>query len=565
MCKLNCQDFLQMPKKRLMVTEKISYQGGLLSIVELERTQVTRTTIEQFYYTRCPGPLFLTLHSQMYFHSSSSRHEQYASMRSKRLHSKSHHSLSSNTSGVDSGYTSSASGTPSPTTSEAHTEGHISRPSIDSPPSILSIVTESSLATDTTSATSPKKKLNRPKKAALPPRHPDLVYSCPRPLAFPFHNDGHFLPVAEADPRDVARITPSRALPSIKSGKASTIVSAPFDHQSSFGSIHYEVNDSRIDTASISSRSASILSSVQRGTVRSLRSLFQIPSTNEHECTTHPDRLPRLEIKRGTVQTLRDLFVKRQTTPVTPSYPHQDVHHATSKTPFVSQPGFSSSATTQSSNSTSASRRFKDLFNFRSSQKMTNPKPQTQAQAQTQTQTQTQTTPSKPPVSRSSAFAARNFWVGRTDNERSSKKTASVAPLPTTPHNYPKVPTTPPTANRPIEVQVPKQKKTIKSEIKKLFSRKESPAPVPAPTEAQIKPSVALPEAVATPAPRRSFFPTLKRDNSVAPRPQEPVKPKQVTAEPVQPQPTQAPLTVGRMWKSFKKLIGKKSSRVGVI
>ncbi|KAI9021441.1 hypothetical protein CLU79DRAFT_753330 [Phycomyces nitens] len=471
----------------------------------------------------------------MYFHSSGSRHEQYASMRSKRLHSKSHHSLSSNTSGVDSGYTSSASGTPSPTTSEAQ-DIHTSRPSIDSPPSILSIVTESSLATDTTSATPSKKKLNRPKKAALPPRHPDLVYSCPRPLAFPFHNDGHFLPVAEADPRDVARITPSRPLPSIKSGKASTIVSAPFDHQSSFGSIH-QVNDSRIDTASISSRSASLLSSVQRGTVRSLRSLFQIPSTNEHECTTHPDRLPRLEIKRGTVQTLRDLFVKRQSTPVTPSYPHQNVHHSTSKTPLV-QPGFSSSPTTQPS-----SNRFRDLFTFRSTPKMTNPKPQTAP---------------KPPVSRSSAFAARNFWVGRTDNERSPKKTASVAPLPTTPLEYPKVPTTPPTVNH--EAQVPKQKKkTIKSEIKKLFSRKES-APVPAPAEAPLKPSIALPEAI-TPA-RRSFFPSLKRDS---PRPQEPVKPKQVTVDPVQQQQPAQPLTVGRMWKSFKKLIGKKSSRVGVI
>lgn len=40
------------------------------------------------------------------------------------------------------------------------------------------------------------------------PSLPDLVYYCPRPLSFPFHNDDHFLPVVEADPRDVARISP---------------------------------------------------------------------------------------------------------------------------------------------------------------------------------------------------------------------------------------------------------------------------------------------------------------------------------------------------------------------
>ncbi|KAI7873139.1 uncharacterized protein EV154DRAFT_473719 [Mucor mucedo] len=231
------------------------------------------------------------------FHSSGSRHEQYLVRSQKKaiLQKKKRTSLESEISGADSGYTSSSS-TSSPNTSISHVTDDGEEENIQ------------------------KKK--KQKRQNQPPRQPDLVYSCPRPLAFPFHNDDHFLPIAEADPRDVARVSPSSLLlnrsASLQSSKTS-----------------FSTQRLKRDTESSYSQQSSILSTIQRGTVRSIRSLFQLPESSSSNdplspTTSNPNSLQRLEIKKGTVQSIKDMFSNKKKSPlVLPSKLQQERQHST--------------------------------------------------------------------------------------------------------------------------------------------------------------------------------------------------------------------------------------------
>ncbi|KAF7721468.1 hypothetical protein EC973_004647 [Apophysomyces ossiformis] len=183
----------------------------------------------------------------MYFHNSGYRQEQYASLRSsssRRSKPSSEKRVPSTSS--DSGYASSAISTTTTTP------------------------ISSSSSTSTSSSSSPVSSRGRRQQKT------DVVYSCPRPLAFPFHNDCHFLPVAEADPRDIARISPpARRLSSLTT------------------------DSSQSDNQSIQSRNEPCVlrpTSVRRSTV----------SSHDGE----EERLLGTGIKKGTVRTLRQLFNK---------------------------------------------------------------------------------------------------------------------------------------------------------------------------------------------------------------------------------------------------------------
>ncbi|EIE76755.1 hypothetical protein G6F46_007204 [Rhizopus delemar] len=229
------------------------------------------------------------------FHSSSFRHEQYlirSGSGSKHTLHKKLPSLDSKISAVDTDSECSSS-------SSSPTYSTVSSPTL---------TTSFSTTTSTLNTSEPTKKTPHPRRKkrtqTASQRPPDLVYSCPRPLAFPFHNDDHFLPIAEADPRDVARVAPQ--------------VNRSYSIQSK-GSLNR-------DSESSFSRHSSILSSIQQGTVRSIRSLFSLQSLSQlttattatqssGENTTKYQPLERLEIKQGTVQSLRDFFTRGQQQP----------------------------------------------------------------------------------------------------------------------------------------------------------------------------------------------------------------------------------------------------------
>lgn len=511
----------------------------------------------------------------MYFHSASYRHEQYSALKSnphKKEKKKKRSSLSSNASGVDSGYTSSTSSspkngqpspisqrmaddntqTPAPTPSQPQLsqpqpsqpqpQPHISQPqqTIHKTRSRGSSMAEShrsgatdSTATTTASGKRPKKKKSKNKDLQ---REPDLVYSCPRPLAFPFHNDAHFLPVAEADPRDVARVTPqpSRRASSVQSSKASTTSSSYYynPRASLKSSVHGE-------TDTIHSRRSSILSSMQRGTVRSLRSLFQLP---HHDLPPPPayqhyspppsnepqhKRLPRLDIAKGTVSSLRHIFAKHPEPPPPPTRMPPAVA-ATSGVPkrAPSRP------------------------------------PSVQLDL-----------PPPPPKKKPSKFAS--FF-------------AKPKPAGDLLEAMPKPPTTPPSYS------TASHKKSPLSSLKKMFARSDpkhtssshasashnsaSPppySPTPPPPSPPLSASTASPAQVPSPAPappRKSFFASFRRSSSKPPRTSVPPpdQKKKPSADATQQQDEAAassePSVVRRIWKSFKRIVsGSKTSRVGVL
>lgn len=427
------------------------------------------------------------------FHSSGLRHEQYL-IRSKQdskhtLHKKRSSLESEISAGADSGYTSSSF---TPTCS------------------IVSTPTTISTSTITTTDENKKPHITGPpkkkKRYHQTPRQPDLVYSCPRPLAFPFHNDDHFLPIAEADPRDVARVSP----PSIN--RASSIQSKS------------TTSISRHDADSSYSRRSSVLSSIQRGTVRSIRSLFQLPdslsnlsqrTTQTSIITTDPP-LERLEIKKGTVQSLKDFFSKRQppqtsSSIVSPASPKRGQLGTTigsiqtNKTTNDSRASLKKNSNSSSSSSNSCTK----LSSNPSSKKSF--------------------------TSRASEFASRAFW---------KKPAESTTPCSA---KQPNVSTTPrvdrSAAQKPLPE--PPKKKTIKSEVKKISARVISSFR-PTPNADKIdKPS------------KPSLFSFKKNNND------ELLKKKPSTAATTIPE---EPSKVGKLWKSFKNLMtGKKSSRVGVL
>ncbi|EIE77386.1 hypothetical protein G6F46_003848 [Rhizopus delemar] len=326
------------------------------------------------------------------FQSSSNRHEQYlirsANNSKYTLHKKQSSLESKLSSGADSGYNSSFS-----TTSQ----------------SIIS----SPISTVIDHGENKKTQIiNKKKGYQQSPRQPDFVYSCPRPLAFPFHNDDHFLPVAEADPRDIARVTPSS-------------FNRSFSSQSNT-SVHHDGDSSY-------SKQSSILGSIQQGTVRSIRSIFQLPnsttSISQHTQSTaysskQSQSLERLEIKKGTVQSLKELFTRRHQQQTVPKFVSPMNHGQTdNKTTNGNPCPQNKQSRTNASNSVSTKKSFS---------------------------------------SRASEFASRAF----------RKKSASSD----TKQSPPKSPHIPSTLAKPLPKQpslslLPEQPRKIKSEIKKLSAR----------------------------------------------------------------------------------------------
>ncbi|KAI9468115.1 MAG: hypothetical protein EXX96DRAFT_591964 [Benjaminiella poitrasii] len=230
------------------------------------------------------------------FHSSSLRHEQYltrshSSIKKGSLIQNKRSSLESEVSRTDSGYTSSSS-----TTTASSSPTTISRSSSGDQQEYNTLIQQDVLK---------KKKKSSSVKKYQPPRQPDLVYSCPRPLAFPFHNDDHFLPIAEADPRDVARLTPNNSYYAKMANTSQRSTSI----RTTTTTTSHGSQDHRDDESSYSRRS-SLLSTIQRGTVRSIRSLFS--QTTSLKGDLHNLQQSKLEIKKGTVQSLRDMFNRRK-------------------------------------------------------------------------------------------------------------------------------------------------------------------------------------------------------------------------------------------------------------
>ncbi|KAG0750279.1 hypothetical protein G6F57_000216 [Rhizopus arrhizus] len=330
------------------------------------------------------------------FQSSSNRHEQYlirsANNSNYTLHKKQSSLESKLSSGADSGYNSSFS-----TTSQ----------------SIIS----SPISTVIDHGENKKTQIiNKKKGYQQSPRQPDFVYSCPRPLAFPFHNDDHFLPVAEADPRDVARVTPSS-------------INRSFSIQSNT-SVHHDGDSSY-------SKQSSILSSIQQGTVRSIRSVFQLSnstsSISQHTQSTaysspkQPQSLERLEIKKGTVQSLKELFTRR----------HQQQQQQT--VPKFVLP----------------------MNHEQTDNKTTNGKPSPQNTA-SRTKTSNSVSTKKSFSSRASEFASRAF-----------RKKSAPSDTKQSPPKSPHIPSTlaKPLPKQPSSSFLPEQPRKIKSEIKKLSAR----------------------------------------------------------------------------------------------
>ncbi|KAI8148308.1 hypothetical protein BJV82DRAFT_591619 [Fennellomyces sp. T-0311] len=448
----------------------------------------------------------------MYFHSSSYRHEQYAALRSANNRAdkkkKKRSSLSSNTSGADSGYTSSASSSPnatqpSPLSARVAAEAHVAK------------ATEPSSSSGATTPKKPKKKRSGTKNQLGPPRQPDLVYSCPRPLAFPFHNDAHFLPVAEADPRDVARVAPpSSRRQSAASSKASSLASSQFDQHSAYRYRSLRSKSSYDDdTETLRSRQSSVISSMQRGTVRSLRSLFQIPTPH------HPpveERSQRPEIKKGTVRHIREMF---------------NSDEATSSNLAIAE------------RNAEANSRKPRLFD-----RITGRKPIQQNQR------------------------------SRASSVTSTATTLCNKPLPKAPTNVDKLLADAP----PVPTKPPSAFSTLKRMFSRPSAKKQSSSSSPAsqaspaslPKKVTVSPtttSIESPAPVPSPPtpPKRSILSTWLRPDP--PKPVDQPKPKDSTKPKDQPKPAQvepqpAPTVVGRLWKSFKRMVtGKKTSRVGVL
>ncbi|KAF7730557.1 hypothetical protein EC973_001938 [Apophysomyces ossiformis] len=436
------------------------------------------------------------------FHASSSRYERYEVLRRNRVNStKKKPSFSSTTSGVDSGYNSSTS--TSPTTEHASSAAETTSSS-----SIISEPTESITADSVTtlSPPPPKKKSSNRTKQHQPPRNPDLVYSCPRPLAFPFHNDCHFLPVAEADPRDVVRM---HGTPSVASSKAS---STTFEQDSACHSIRSTQSPSVRSRSESTTSGATLLSSVQGGTVQSLRSLFS--SASKSDSAAPSERLPSLEIRKGTVQSLRELF-NGETSPSssTPTSSNETRSFVDASKAYISAKlGFSganntssSSASTSSSLSISSSayRAVRNFFRRNSKAESIN-----------------ETTPLLPKDSKSSFFSSPRSWFGR-------KHTTSDPHAESLPDQLPQPGVTPPPSHT-----------SLTSAIRGLFKSKKSDTTDP------CNPSTSR---------RRSFF-SFGRSKSDS-------ESKKNT-----PSSSNNSSTVSRWWSGFKNIMGgKKTSRVDVL
>ncbi|KAI9359706.1 hypothetical protein BD770DRAFT_385355 [Pilaira anomala] len=516
------------------------------------------------------------------FHSSSSRHEQYlvrpSQSKATLTLNKKRSSLESEISGADSGYTSSSS-TPSssspisPTyhvTSSSSTITNASKKTVNFNDDFTSSSAAASIITASSSShIEPIKK--KKTKRNQPPRQPDLVYSCPRPLAFPFHNDDHFLPIAEADPRDVARVSPSlNRSSSIQSSKTSVGSTRMYtDYNTS------HTNNKAVDTESSYSHQSSILSTIQRGTVRSIRSLFQLPDslsnnntnrlsrvqTNNTTHTTYSSntqtsidnntntKLARLEIKKGTVQSIKDMFSKKrasfQSQQVTPVISSQQKSTTTTGMVGATIGQFESSSnySRATMNMTSNNKKKSDPVFKPVAMNVTKP-------AQTKSKATSLT-------SRATEFANRTIW-------KPKQQPPATKPLPKDP--------------------AAAVKTSLKSEVKKFSARIVNSMPktwrtndegnVSLPTTSSANEAPPKPEkkkrslfsfkrSTTTTTTTTTTTPTVTREDVPSNK-----KPSATTATAAATVMNDVPpaTTVGKMWKSFKSLVtGKKSSRVGVL
>lgn len=492
------------------------------------------------------------------FHSSGSRHEQYIvrSSHAKATLKKKRSSLESEISGADSGYTSSSS-TPSSVCSPANIEtDHVTSGKTEVIKDSLINKSKNAINTTDTQTVQIKKKKS---KRQQPPRQPDLVYSCPRPLAFPFHNDDHFLPIAEADPRDVARVSPSlNRSSSLQSSKTSIGSTRMYDNY------HYSGSNTikGLDTESSYSRQSSILSTIQRGTVRSIRSFFQLPdslsnrdglSRSPTNNTSHTQysantrrsdnssfsssvnpSLERLEIKKGTVQSIRDMFSKKRSSLQALKVPQ----------PISSkqQKGFVGATIGQFESSANLNYSRANVSAIASNSTKTTKKVQTppttfKPVAVNVTKSDNS---SKSITSRAAEFASRAIW---------KPKSSAI-------HGSPP-PKTKPLSETPAQ---PTPKTSLKKEFKKLSARVLA---LPKTWKANSERNTQPPTNVAPPAPqpKRSIFSSFRRADisaSVADNNKKPT----ITSD----TPPASTTAVGKIWKSFKSLVSvKKSSRVGVL
>lgn len=424
------------------------------------------------------------------FHSSSFRHEQYIrstiSNSSKATLHKKRSSLESE--GADSGYNSSSSISPS----NEEPKNHVTKSTRDAS-SIISSSTMKSSTISTFDDTSFY--LQQQKKKSIkhqPPRQPDLVYSCPRPLAFPFHNDDHFLPIAEADPRDVARVSPLSS-------------SSLLNRSSSLNSTSSSTRLLKKDTDSSYSRHSSILSTIQRGTVRSLRSLFQIPDSDTTS-RVQTSYYEHNQIKQGTVQSIKNIFKRPAST--TPSV-------ATSPPPVPPKKGLVTKA----------------IHQFESKQK--SPTMGLKVNVTPSTNNRKSTLTERAKDLKSKIFSKAPPTTPKVDNKIKTK----VKNLSNKVFNWKSTPktTTTTTTNTP-----PKPKTSIFASFKKSST------------------------TTTQDTPKKSFF-SFKKSSPPPPPPADPIK-KPTTDTPTETEPQQEPTRVKKMWKSFKNLVtGKKSSRIGIM
>ncbi|CAO3599319.1 unnamed protein product [Absidia cylindrospora] len=557
----------------------------------------------------------------MYFHSSGSRHEQYANLRKQQRlllkqqqqeqqqqqqqPSQQRISTSSNASGTDSGYNSPTSPPLDPhvigkqQTILEDVDDH------DNGSTTSSFVTDTTLdsGSEHTTHRQPKKKRSRKKKYLdQPPRQPDFVYSCPRPLAFPFHNDCHFLPVAEADPRDVARIAPPRRMPSMESttNTSSTSKASSFDQRSSYSSSRASTSssargsvcsqdDDRPSSTHSTQRPASLISSVQQGTVRSLRSLFQLSNNSKSSqqqqqqqqqqspvdapssLSDQQQRLPKLEAKTGTVASLRKLFARHPSTAATPPPPTTPtpapVSPLSRSALFSKQPNAKkSSHSSLKSSSPSLAEDDADRLTAINTAKNRQSGDTTKHLFFGKRRVTSSSSSHQPTDKPSSVFTIARFWPSKAQSPPSLDDLPRPPSAPPGAARFeadrrqaalPPSPTTKPPPSRPL------------SGLKHLFSRSSSPSSPPTPTP---------PPSSTTKPPRRSIFASFRRPSSSSPSPSPPPPPPPMTKDDttkLQSQqalrdealpPTPPTTTVGRIWKSFKRLVsGNKSSRVGVL
>ncbi|KAK4516419.1 uncharacterized protein ATC70_011391 [Mucor velutinosus] len=485
------------------------------------------------------------------FHSSSSRHEQYlirsntsrATLHKKRL------SLESEISGADSGYTSSSS-TPSSTSPTTATAC--------SPATIATAVADNHVTSanhDVVVVMPPPTAKKKKSKRHQPPRQPDLVYSCPRPLAFPFHNDDHFLPIAEADPRDVARVSPSlNRSSSLQSSKTSIGSTRMYENYS------YSGNTSQrgLDTESSYSHQSSILSTIQRGTVRSIRSLFQLPESQSHSRdlsriqtnnttktnytgsapSTNPP-LQKLEIKKGTVQSIKDMFTLKRN--------NIQVQHVTQPPPRQQKGRVGATiGQFESSSSSSASPINYSRVSIAAASSKKNNGGKPPMAALKMNVTPPASSQPKSLKSRAAEFASRAIWKPKEPKLTTSCTTPAIKPLP----------------------KDPTDKKTLKSEVKKISARVMA-LPKKWTSTTATSPPVSLPVPVTeAPKSKRSLFSSFRRSDVSASVDSSNHKKKGVDVATTRDEitPPRVPTTVGKMWKSFKSLVtGKKSSRIGVL